>query len=208
MARLGRPLRRTLPARLEPLLTHASLACAVVPFAIAVHMLSEGVAIDAARELPAFFLRHAYLLMPLAGSIWFFAWSLGLGRGRAEIVRRYALMRRRLRDCRTTANVAFFIGANLTFFAVTQGLEGVPITAGSLPIACVCAVLGALLSALVFFVWGATLGNAVLAGVFQSLRPRPPRPLARHHFIVATRRASAVFSLFSPNRPPPQPSFS
>jgi hypothetical protein len=35
-------------------------------FAIVLHLLAQGIAIDARANLPAFFLRRAYLLAPLA----------------------------------------------------------------------------------------------------------------------------------------------
>src|SRR5580704_17161418 len=92
---------RRLPARVEALLSYAGLACAVVPFAIAVHLIVEGIAIGAVGALPPFLLRHLYLIAPLAGSLWVFGATVGLGSKRAEIVRRCALLRVRLRASRS-----------------------------------------------------------------------------------------------------------
>jgi len=199
---------RRVPVRLEALLAYAGLASAVVPFAIAVHLIAEGIAIGAGAALPAFLLRHLYLVAPLAGSLWVFSATLGLGSKRAEIVRRCALLRRRLRASRSIANAGFFVGANLAFFALTQALEGDPIAAGSLPLALIAAVCGAILSAVIFFTWGTAFGRAVLMVVMRAMRPQN-RPLQNEHAIVnATRSASVAFSLFIPNRPPPETSFS
>lgn len=199
--------QRRVPARLETLLAYAGLASAVVPFAIAVHLIAEGIAIGAAAELPPFLLRHLYLAAPLAGSLWFFGATVGLGSQRAEIVRRCALLRHRLRASRSIANAAFFVAANLAFFGVTQALEGDPIAAGSLPLALIAAACGAILSAIIFFTWGTALGRAVLRAVVWQIRPHN-RPLRIQHAVVGTRRASMAFSLFIPNRPPPETSFS
>jgi hypothetical protein len=199
---------RTLPARLETLLAHAGLASAVVPFAIAVHLVAEGIAIGAVAALPSLLLRHIYLVVPLAVSLWVFGATLGLGSGRAEIVRRCALLRHRLRASRSIANAVFFVAANLAFFGLTQVLEGDPIAAGSLPLALVAAVCGAVLSAIIFFTWGTALGRAVLTAMMWAMRPQNRPLLNEHAFVIGTRRASVAFSLFVPNRPPPATSFS
>src|ERR1700733_9802275 len=185
---------RTLPAPLETLLAHAGLASAVVPFAIAVHLLAEGIAIGAVAALPAFLLRHIYLVVPLAGALWVFGATLGIGSERAEIVRRCALLRHRLRASRTFVNAAFFVAANLAFFGLTQLLEGDPIAAASLPLALVAAVCGAILSAAIFFPWGTALRRAVLTAVMWAIRPQS-RPLRNDPaFVIGTRRASVAFS--------------
>lgn len=199
---------RRVPVRLEALLAYAGLASAVVPFAIAVHLVAEGIAIGAIAALPPFLLRHLYLVIPLAGSLWVFGATVGLGSTRTEVVRRCALLRHRLRSSCSIANVGFFVATNLAFFALTQALEGDPIVAGSLPLAVIAAVCGAIFSAIIFFIWGTALGHAVLTAVLWAMRPQN-RPLQKAHTLAgATRRASVVFSLFMPNRPPPEPSFS
>jgi hypothetical protein len=181
----------------------AGVTSAVVPFAIAVHLIAEGLALGADAFAPAFWLRHAYLLVPLALSFWSFSRTVGLGAAHAETIRRCALVRAGLRAAGAGSTIVAFTVANLIFFSVTQLLEGVPIASESIGIGLSAAVLGALLSALVIFFWGRSLVATALTAIV--LRPRDPgRPaLARRRIVDVPRAAAATFSLFVPNRPPP-----
>jgi hypothetical protein len=183
--------------------TLAGVTSAVVPFAIAVHLIAEGLALGGRAFAPEFWLRHAYLLVPLALSLWSFSRTVGLGAAHAETIRRCALVRAGLRAAGAGSTIVAFTVANLIFFSVTQLLEGVPIASESIGIGLTAAVLGALLSALVIFFWGRSLVATALTVVV--LRPRDPgRPaLARRRIVDVPRAAAATFTLFVPNRPPP-----
>jgi hypothetical protein len=183
--------------------TLAGVTSAVVPFAIAVHLIAEGLALGGGAFASEFWLRHAYLLGPLGLSLWSFSRTVGLGAAHAETIRRCALVRAGLRAAGAGSTIVAFTVANLIFFGVTQLLEGVPIASESIGIGLTAAVLGALLSALVIFFWGRSLVATALTAVV--LRPRhPARPaLARRRSVEVPRAAAATFSLFVPNRPPP-----
>ena len=181
----------------------AGTASAVVPFAIGVHLLSEGLALGPSAISSGFWLRHAYLLAPLALAACSFSRTVGLGAGRSEMIRRCALVRARLRQAGAGSSIVAFTVANLAFFAVTQLLEGVPIASTSVGTGLTVAALGALVSALVIFFWGRSLVATALAAAVR--RPRAPRRIAhgRRRFVAAPRAAATAFSLFVPNRPPP-----
>jgi hypothetical protein len=183
--------------------TLAGVTSAVVPFAIAVHLFAEGLALGAGAFAADFWLRHAYLLAPLALALWSFSRTVGLGAGRTEMIRRCAFVRARLRAAGATSTIVAFTASNLLFFGITQVLEGVPIASTSIGTGLTAAVLGALLSALAIFFWGRSLVALALAAAVQ--RPRLPARLARtiRRIIAAPRAAAATFSLFVPNRPPP-----
>lgn len=193
--------------RIPTLRTLSGLACAVVPFAVADHLAAEALALGSAAEAPSFVLRHLYLLLPLLAAAWAFARTIGLGTGRLEMIRRCALARAHLRGCGGVVNVVAFVFANLGFFAVTQLLEGDPIASGSLPAGIGCAIFGALLSSLVVFAFGRSLARAALTLVERMPLDRPPHAGLRPRVLIPTRSASATFTLFAPNRPPPLPSF-
>jgi len=182
------------------------LACAVVPFAVAVHLASEAIALGSAADAPSFLMRHLYLTLPLLGSLWAFKHTLGLGAERREMIRRCALARAQLRECGTVANAVTFTLANLGFFAATQLLEDVPIASGSLIVGIGCAVLGALLSALVVFAFGRSLARAALRLVEHVPPSDAPHDITGCVRFAPSRRASATFTLFVPSRPPPVPS--
>jgi hypothetical protein len=184
--------------------TLAGAASAVVPFAIGVHLFAEALALGpGAVFAPDFWLRHAYLLVPLALALWSFGGTVGLGARHAETIRRCALVRARLRAAGAASTIVAFTVANLVFFVVTQLLEDVPIASASIGTGVAAAVLGSLVSALVIFFWGRSLVAATLAAAVA--RPRQPGRLvfACRRIVVLVRGASAVFSLFVPNRPPP-----
>jgi hypothetical protein len=186
--------------QLSFLRTLAGVTSAVVPFAIAVHLFAEALALGWPAIAPAFWLRHAYLLAPLALALWSFSQTVGLGTPHAEMIRRCALVRARLRAAGAGSTIAAFTVANLVFFGATQLLEGVPIASASIGTGLTAAVLGALLAALVR---GRSLVATALAAAVN--RPRQPGRLAfaRRHVDAVPRAAAATYSLFVPNRPPP-----
>ncbi len=189
--------------RLSFLRALAGTTSVVVPFAIGVHLAAEALALGPGAIAADFWLRHAYLLVPLALALWSFSRTLGLGAPRAETIRRCALVRARLRAAGAGSTVAAFTAANLVFFALTQLLEGVPIASASIGTGLTAAALGALLSALVIFFWGRSLVAIALEAVVRCPRAPGPQALARRRIVVVPRAAAATFSLFVPNRPPP-----
>ena len=193
-------------AQLASLRTLAGATSVVVPFAIAVHLCSEALALGAAAFLPAFWLRHIYLLVPLGLALWSFRHTVGIGRPRAEMIRRCALVRSRLRTAGGGSTIASFTAANLVFFGITQWLEGVPIASGAAGTGLIAAVAGSVLAALVIFFWARSLVAMALA--LACARTRDARPFSRPRVrvVAASRVAAAAFTLFVPNRPPPIPS--
>jgi hypothetical protein len=183
--------------------TLAGVTSAIVPFAIAVHLFAEGLALGAGVFAADFWLRHVYLLAPLALALWSFSRTVGLGAGRTEMIRRCAFVRARLRAGGGASTIAAFTVSNLLFFGVTQVLEGVPIATTSIGTGLTAAVLGALLSALAIFFWGRSIVATALAAAAR--RPRLPARLAPtiRRIIAAPRTAATTFSLFAPKRPPP-----
>jgi hypothetical protein len=190
--------------QLSSLRTLAGATSVVVPFAIAVHLGSEALALGGAALAPAFWLRHVYLLVPLALALWSFSDTVGLGRSRAEMIRRCALVRARLRVAGGGSSVVAFTLANLVFFGVTQALEGVPIAAGPATAAgIIAAVAGSFIAAIVIFFWARSFAVIALGAVCARARNvrRVARPRRRR--AAVSRGASFTFSLFVPNRPPP-----
>lgn len=189
--------------RLAAVRTLAGATAIVVPSAIGVHLVAEAFALGAAAAQPEFWLRHAYLALPLAVALWSFARTVGLGRSRAEMVRRCALVRARLRVAGGGSAVAAFALGNFVFFALTQLIEGVPIATASLGGGLAAAVAGSILSALVIFLWGRPLVARALAVAICESRPRVRTAPARRRVAVSPRAPRVAFSLFVPNRPPP-----
>jgi hypothetical protein len=189
--------------QLSYLRTLAGATSAVVPFAIGVHLFAEALALGWGAIAPDFWLRHAYLLAPLALALWSFSRTVGLGAPHTEMIRRCALVRAQLRGAGAGSTIVAFTAANLAFFGITQLLEGMPIASASIGTGLTAAVFGALLSALVIFFWGRSLVATALAAAVS--RPRQPGRLAfaSRRIIAAPRAAAATFSLFVPNRPPP-----
>jgi hypothetical protein len=190
--------------QLSFLRTLAGLTSVVVPFAIAVHLFAEGLALGPAGALaPAFWLRHAYMLVPLALALWSFSHTVGLSAGRSETIRCCALVRARMRAAGSGSSIVAFTVTNLAFFGVTQLMEGEPIASGSIATGLIAATLGALVSALVIFFCGRSFVAIALAAAVS--RPRLPRriALAFRRLVATPRAAAAAFSLFIPNRPPP-----
>jgi hypothetical protein len=194
--------------QLSSLRTLAGATSVVVPFAIGVHLAAEALALGAAAFAPAFWLRHVYLLVPLCAALWSFSRTVGLGRPHAEMVRRCALVRARLRFAGGGSAIAAFAAANLAFFGVTQALEGVPIAGGSsAATGLIAAVLGSLLAALIIFCWARSFVAVALAAVCARARNAGTGERPRRRVVAVSRAASFAFSLFVPNRPPPAPSF-
>ena len=187
--------------------TLAGATSVVVPAGIGVHLVAEALALGSGGASPEFWLRHVYLLVPLALALWSFGATVGIGRAHAEMIRRCALVRARLRVAGGGSTIAAFIVANLAFFAVTQVLEGVPIASGSAVVGLIAALAGSLLAAAVIFFWARSL--AAIALGFVCARMRNARAFARpvRRVVAVSRTASFSFSLFVPNRPPPAPSF-
>jgi hypothetical protein len=189
--------------QLSFLRTLAGATSAVVPFAIGVHLFAEALALGWPAIAPDFWLRHAYLLAPLALALWSFSQTVGLGTPHAETIRRCALVRARLRAAGAGSTIAAFTVANLVFFGATQLLEGVPIASASIGTGLTAAVLGALLSALVIFFWGRSLVATALAAAVNRPRQLGRLAFARRRINAVPRAAAVTYSLFVPNRPPP-----
>jgi hypothetical protein len=190
--------------QLSSLRTLAGATSVAVPFGIAVHLGSEALALGSAAFAPAFWLRHVYLLVPLALALWSFSTTVGLGRTRAEMIRRCALVRARLRVAGGGSTVVAFTLANLAFFGIAQALEGVPIAAGPATAAgIIAAVAGSFIAALVIYFWARSFAVIALGAVCARVRNLGCGVRPRRRRAAVSRGASFTFSLFVPNRPPP-----
>jgi hypothetical protein len=164
---------------------------------------AEALALGAAAASGTFWLRHAYLLLPLLLAAWSFGSTVGLGCSRPEMIRRCALVRAQLRAVGGAHQIAAFAGANLALFGLSQAIEGAPIAAGSLGLGLAAALIGALLSSIIVFTWARTLAVALLVAVGRQRRGALASATRRILSPAISRAASAAFSLFVPNRPPP-----
>lgn len=191
--------------QLSSLRSLAGATSVVVPFAIGVHLVSEALALGAVT--PAFWARHAYLLVPLVLALFSFAKTVGLGRPHAEMIRRCALVRARMRDAGGGSSIAAFAAANFAFFGITQLIEGVPIASAAMGTGLAAAIAGSLIAALVIFFWARSFVAFALAAVVARTRNARAFARPRRRIVAVSRAASAAFSLFVPNRPPPIPSF-
>jgi hypothetical protein len=95
--------------------------------------------------------------------------------------------------------------AQLAFFGVTQAAEGVPVASGAVALGLGVALAGSLLSAVLVFFFGRSL---IVAGLDAVIGTVPLRCAAtvvarRDGRSAIPRRAASAFSLFVPNRPPP-----
>jgi hypothetical protein len=187
--------------------TLAGATAVVIPSAIAVHLAAESIALGDGAAHADFWLRHAYLSVPLCLALWSFARTVGLGCAHRELVRRCALVRARLREAGAGSTAAAFAFANLVFFALTQALEGVPIAGPSIATGIAAAAIGSVLSALVVFCWGRPLAARALAAAVRRPRSSARFVAFRPRFVSISRAAGAAFSLFVPTRPPPAASF-
>jgi len=187
--------------------THAGLAAAVVPFAILVHLGTEATCTAGRLDVPAFVVRHLYLaVVALASAIWF-ARTVGIGTPVAERRRRCALVRAHLPRAGASYSFCSLALANVSFFALSQLIEGVPIASGDACLGLAGAVAGSLLAAVFVVVFGRSIAIAALVAVARVVRDvsTPPRRGMSLHW-SAPRRAATIFSLFVPNRPPPRSS--
>ena len=67
----------------------AGLAAAVIPASILVHLAAESLSLGRAALGFDFVVRHVYLGALLVGGLWAFSRTVGLGRGRTEVRRRW-----------------------------------------------------------------------------------------------------------------------
>jgi hypothetical protein len=179
-------------------------AAAVVPSAIVVHLVAEALSLGVASVDAALVLRHVYLGVLLAASLWAFAKTVGIGRGAAEMRRLGALVRAEAFDPRRGRSVATLLGAYLAFFALTQLGEGLPVLSGNLGLGLAAGFAGSLLAAFLVFACGSALVATAIEALCWSvpLAAPAPAPCALAGDRVA-RSAARIFSLFVPNRPPP-----
>jgi hypothetical protein len=183
----------------------AGLASAVVPFAVAVHLIAEGAALGREGFGFGFVVRHAYFAGLLLVAAWWFCATVGIGRPAAERRRRCAMLRADLLDVGGVRGLLTLAGAQIAFFGVTQAVEGVPIASGAVVLALGVALAGSLLCAALVFLFARSI---VVAGLDSVIGVAPLRPAARalarrERTIAIPRRATSAFSLFIPNRPPP-----
>ncbi|HEY4441453.1 MAG TPA: hypothetical protein VGN14_13425 [Candidatus Elarobacter sp.] len=180
------------------------LCAAVIPAAVVVHLSAEALALGPGGLGLDFVLRHLYLAALVALSLGAFARALGLGRGRAEIRRRTALLQAQLTG-REPLALPLVAAANLLFFGVTEAVEGVPLLSGVVWLGLAAGIAGSLLAALVIRAFGGlVLVAAVDTLVYAPRRSTPRADAATRPEPNRSRAAAAAFSLFVPNRPPPQ----
>jgi hypothetical protein len=183
----------------------AGLAAAIVPCAVVVHLVAEAAALGHEAFGFGFIVRHAYFGGLVLAAAWWFCLTVGLGRPDRERRRRCALVRAELGGARRARNLTGLVVANLGFFALTQGVEGIPIASGAVGLGLGAALAGSLLCALLVVLFGRSIAAAGLAAVIgiTPLRRAPAAPARRRRVRAVPRNATAVFSLFVPNRPPP-----
>jgi hypothetical protein len=186
----------------------AGFAAAVVPSAIVVHLVAEAVSLGLGRvDDAAFVVRHLYLGVLLVASLWWFAATVGIGRGAAEMRRRGALVRAEVLHARRPHDVALLLVAYLGFFGLTQIGEQLPLLGGHVALGLAAGLAGSLLAALLVFAFGrAVVATAIEALCWSLSAFRPALPSCTFSAERVARSASSVFALFEPNRPPPVPS--
>jgi hypothetical protein len=191
---------------LDLIRTLGGLAAVVAPFAILVHLAVEALALGTTGSNEWFVKRHLYLVPMLIGCLWSFRETVGWGHGRAELKRRCALIRGRLRRADGRYRLCELLLANIAFFALTQFVEGTPIASGSLEtlgLSILAALIGSLLVAFLVF----RLGPALLATTLAAIAFVPERVALPTTFRIVwvrlSRSAATLFSLFRPKRPPP-----
>ncbi len=183
------------------------LASAIVPVAVLIHLIAEISAISVQPNLAGFFGRHVYLLLPLLLGAWFFCSTIGVGRSSAERIRRCAIARAHIVRADRVRGFGHVFAANMLFFGLTQALEGVPIVAGSVSLGILVAALSSLLAAFALSACRRRFADTLRALVAGSRNRLALVACAKIAVSLATRTAAASFSLFIPNRPPPQSPF-
>jgi len=182
----------------------AGVASAVVPAAVLVHLVAEGVSLGRAGLTIDFVLRHVYLAALVVASLVTFARTVGLGSGRSEMRRRSALLRAQFGGLRRPGALIVLVGAYLAFFALTQADEGLPILSGALWLGLAAGTLGSILAALLVSLFARTVLGVTLAALdWQPRRARRSTARRPRRADALPRTASTAFSLFVPNRPPP-----
>lgn len=182
----------------------AGLASAVVPFAVAVHLIAEAAAVGPDGLGFDFVARHLYFVALLSAAAWWFGAIVGVGQPAAERRRRNAILRADLSGKHGLGRLAVLTGSQLAFFALTQAVEGVPIVSGAVALGLGVVLAGSLLcAALVFF-----FGRSIIVAGLDSVIGTAPRPAStalacRRRAVPAPRHAASAFTLFVPNRPPP-----
>jgi len=198
------PAPRSIAAKLRRWRPIAGLASAVVPAAVVVHLVAEGLSLGRGWLTLDFVLRHVYLVVLAVLSVWVFARTVGLGAGRFEVRRRTGLLRAALAGPRRSGALVFLLLANLAFFTLTQTGEGLPVLSGALWVGLGAGALGSILSALLVYAFGRTVLTAAVAALdWHPRRTRGAAPQAPPVSVAQPRTASTTFSLFVPNRPPP-----
>lgn len=186
--------------------TIAGLAAAIVPCAILVHLVAEALSIGGESLGWAFLVRHVYLGVIFFATATWFGRTVGVGCRAAERRRRCALIAAQLRGRAAETSVATLAVAHISFFGLSQLIEGVPIASGGWCFALLAAILGSVFSALLVYFCGRSVMIAALAAIGVLLRDEPTMPhRVGHARATAPRRAAVTFSLFAPNRPPPTP---
>ncbi len=183
----------------------AGLASVVVPFGIAVHLSAEAAAVGHDGLGFGFVLRHGYFVALILAAAGWFGSTVGIGRSESERRRRCAILRSDLSGVHGARGLLLLAAAQLAFFGVTQAAEGVPVASGAVALGLGVALVGSLLSAVLVFFFGRSL---IVAGLDAVIGTVPLRCTAavvarRDGRSAIPRRAASAFSLFVPNRPPP-----
>jgi hypothetical protein len=186
----------------------AGVSSAVVPAAVLVHLVAEGLSLGRAGLTIDFVLRHVYLAALVVVSLVTFARTVGVGAGRSEIRRRSALLRAQLGGLRRPLGLVVLVAAYLAFFALTQVDEGLPILGGALWLGLAAGTLGSILAAVLVSLFARAFFTVTIAALdWQPRRAaRAAAPRLRRADALP-RTASTAFSLFVPNRPPPMHPF-
>jgi hypothetical protein len=183
----------------------AGLASVVVPFGVAVHLGAEAAAVGHDGLGFGFVVRHGYFVALIIAAAGWFASTVGIGRPESERRRRCAILRSDLSGAHGIRGLLLLAASQLAFFGVTQAAEGVPVASGGVALGLGVALAGSLLSAVLVFFFGRSL---IVAGLDAVIGTAPVRLAAtavahRDSRIATPRRAASAFSLFVPNRPPP-----
>jgi hypothetical protein len=181
----------------------AGVASAVVPAAVLVHLVAEGLSLGQAGLTIDFVLRHVYLGALVLASLVTFARTVGVGAGRTEMRRRSALLRAQLGGLHRPGGLIVLVAAYLAFFALTQADEGLPIMSGALWLGLAAGTLGSIIAAVLVSLFARAFFAVTIAALDWQPR-RPAASAARRRCADELPRAAAIaFRLFVPTRPPP-----